>query len=95
MDVSAKCSSTDLHCVLQDILGKWKYKSKRYGTLYEGFMFPLKVSEELEFWPEMEARKRKWVTIAEAREGCRDSWMREALEVLIPRLSQERKQFRI
>jgi len=57
-------------------------------------MFPLNVTEELEFWPEMESRKRKWVTIAEAREGCRDLWMREALEVLILRLSHEREQFR-
>ena len=81
--------------MLQDILGKWKYRSKRYGTLYEGFMFPLNVTEELEFWPEMAARERKWVTVAEAREGCRDLWMREALEVLILRLTQEREQFRV
>lgn len=74
---------------LDESLGKWLYKSKRYGVLYEGIMFPLKVTEELTYWPEMEVRRRKWVTVAEAREGCRDSWMREALEELIERLSQQ------
>lgn len=80
---------------MQEILGKWKYKSKRYGTFYEGFMFPLNVSEEVEYWPEMEDRKRKWVTIAEASEGCRDLWMREALDVFILRLAEKRNQFRM
>jgi len=80
---------------LENKLGKWMYKSKRYGTFYEGTMFPLNVTEELSYWPEMESRKRKWVTMAEAREGCRDLWMKEALEVLIQRLSQKRNQFRL
>ncbi|ONK66211.1 uncharacterized protein A4U43_C06F5380 [Asparagus officinalis] len=76
---------------LEDALGSWKYKSKRYGTYYEGIMFALNVTEELAYWPEMSSRNRKWVTIAEAREGCRDLWMREALEVLVSRLEREKR----
>ncbi|KAJ6800882.1 nudix hydrolase 17, mitochondrial-like [Iris pallida] len=72
---------------VEDILGKWKYKSRRYGTFYEGCMFPLRVSEELTSWPEMGARGRRWVTVEEAREGCEHLWMTEALEELDRRLS--------
>ncbi|XP_072991663.1 nudix hydrolase 18, mitochondrial-like [Typha latifolia] len=68
-------------------LGKWKYKSRTDDKFHEGIMFPLNVTEELVHWPEMDVRKRSWVTVAEAREGCQHQWMREALERLIKRLS--------
>lgn len=48
---------------LQEILGKWSFKSKRYGTMYDGFMFPLHVTKELDDWPEMNVRRRRWVSI--------------------------------
>ncbi|XP_020584175.1 nudix hydrolase 18, mitochondrial-like [Phalaenopsis equestris] len=70
-------------------LGKWMYISNRYNVLYEGHMFPLNVTEELSNWPEMEVRKRRWVSVAEAREGCQHAWMREALEVLLTRLGPQ------
>uniref|UniRef100_A0A7N0ZUH2 Nudix hydrolase domain-containing protein n=1 Tax=Kalanchoe fedtschenkoi TaxID=63787 RepID=A0A7N0ZUH2_KALFE len=44
-------------------LGEWSFLSKRYGTLYEGYMFPLFVTEQLEFWPEQHARQRTWVSL--------------------------------
>ncbi|XP_072992315.1 nudix hydrolase 17, mitochondrial-like [Typha latifolia] len=72
-------------------LGKWKYKSRSHDTIYEGILFPLNVTEELVHWPEMEVRNRRWVTVAEAREGCQHLWMREALERLMRRLSNSSK----
>jgi hypothetical protein len=48
---------------LQNNLGKWYYKSKRQPTMHEGYMFPLLVSKELDNWPEMNLRKRKWVSV--------------------------------
>ncbi|XP_074570747.1 nudix hydrolase 17, mitochondrial-like [Curcuma longa] len=68
-------------------LGAWKYKSRTYDAYYEGIMFPLNVTEELGDWPEMQTRERKWVTVAEAKEGCQRPWMKEALERLEERLS--------
>ncbi|KAH0453336.1 hypothetical protein IEQ34_017660 [Dendrobium chrysotoxum] len=67
-------------------LGKWKYKSSTQA-INESVMFPLKVTEELVHWPEMSARERKWVSVEEAREGCKHPWMREALDRLVRRLS--------
>lgn len=68
-------------------LGKWKYKSKTNDAFHEGIMFPMNVTEVLVDWPEMEVRERRWVTVAEAKQGCEHSWMREALERLVTRLS--------
>ncbi|XP_038986089.1 nudix hydrolase 17, mitochondrial-like [Phoenix dactylifera] len=68
-------------------LGRWKYKSKTHDAFYEGIMFPLNVTDVLVDWPEMDVRKRRWVTVAEAREGCKPLWMKEALERLVTRLA--------
>ncbi|CAA6664788.1 unnamed protein product [Spirodela intermedia] len=57
-------------------LGTWNYKSKTQDLYKRGDMFPLNVTEELLQWPEMESRQRKWVTVDEAREKCRETWMR-------------------
>ncbi|WOK93158.1 hypothetical protein Cni_G01851 [Canna indica] len=76
---------------LERKLGKWKYKSRTYDATYEGIMFPLNVTEELGNWPEMHMRERKWVTVAEAKEGCQHPWMKEALERLVKRLSSTSK----
>ncbi|XP_072953738.1 nudix hydrolase 17, mitochondrial-like [Typha angustifolia] len=73
-------------------LGNWRYRSRRYDQIYEGVMFPLNVTKELLQWPEMAVRKRKWVTVAEAREGCQHLWMREALDRLVSRLSNSCRQ---
>ena len=48
--------------VVQGKLGKWSFKSKTHDTFYEGYMFPLLVQEQLEFWPEQNVRQRIWVS---------------------------------
>ncbi|KAF8398947.1 hypothetical protein HHK36_014812 [Tetracentron sinense] len=68
-------------------LGKWSFKSKRYDTFYEGYMFPLLVKEQLDLWPEKNVRQRRWMTVSEAREVCQHWWMKEALDVLVRRLT--------
>ncbi|XP_006647851.1 nudix hydrolase 21, chloroplastic [Oryza brachyantha] len=66
-------------------LGCWYYKSRRYDKTYEGFMFPLRVTDELHQWPEMASRKRTWATVQQVMDGCQHGWMREALEQLVSR----------
>ncbi|CAL9039953.1 unnamed protein product [Musa banksii] len=72
-------------------LGKWRYKSRTYDAYHEGIMFPMNVTQELGDWPEMHLRERKWVTVAEAKEGCQHPWMKEALERLVRRVSSSRR----
>ncbi|KAG5233867.1 hypothetical protein OIU78_017146 [Salix suchowensis] len=74
--------------VVQDKLGPWHYKSKRSCIMHESYMFPLLVQKELDSWPEKNIRKRRWVSINEAREVCHNWWMREALEELCKELSR-------
>uniref|UniRef100_A0A5B7AUX9 Nudix hydrolase domain-containing protein n=1 Tax=Davidia involucrata TaxID=16924 RepID=A0A5B7AUX9_DAVIN len=64
-------------------LGKWIFKSKSHDTSYEGYMFPLLVKEQLEFWPEKDIRQRKWMSVSEAKEVCQHGWMKEALDELV------------
>ncbi|CAH8363509.1 unnamed protein product [Eruca vesicaria subsp. sativa] len=73
-------------------LGKWDFLSKSRGTYYEGLMFPMLVTEQLELWPEQHARQRIWMNVVDAREACRDWWMKEALDVLVGRLSSPMNQ---
>ncbi|XP_062109469.1 nudix hydrolase 17, mitochondrial isoform X2 [Humulus lupulus] len=68
-------------------LGKWSFISKSRGTYYEGSMFPLLVNEQLDLWPEKNVRRRIWMTVTEAREVCQHWWMKEALDILVKRLS--------
>ncbi|XP_061357597.1 nudix hydrolase 18, mitochondrial-like [Gastrolobium bilobum] len=73
---------------IQSKLGKWFYKSKRQGRVHEGYMFSLLVNKQLENWPEKNFRKRRWMTVAEAKKVCPHTWMKEALDVLVNRQSQ-------
>ncbi|KAG8076258.1 hypothetical protein GUJ93_ZPchr0006g43861 [Zizania palustris] len=61
-------------------LGRWCYQSRRYDATYEGYMFPLRVTDELERWPEMAARRRSWVSTGDAMARCPHWWMCEALQ---------------
>ncbi|XP_061374667.1 nudix hydrolase 18, mitochondrial-like [Gastrolobium bilobum] len=72
-------------------LGKWSFKSKSHDTFYEGYMFPLLVQEQLEFWPEHNVRRRIWMSVSEAREVCQHWWMKEALERLVNRLTARKQ----
>ncbi|KAI3824325.1 hypothetical protein L1987_05783 [Smallanthus sonchifolius] len=68
------------------ILGKWHFKSKGNKKSYEGYMFPLLVKEQLDLWPEKNIRQRVWVSVPKAKEVCQQSWMKEALDLLVKRL---------
>lgn len=70
---------------VEHVLGKWKFESQNK----EGYMFPLLVKEQLEFWPEKDVRQRKWISVTEARKVCQLWWMKEALELLVSRLTSE------
>lgn len=51
-------------------------------------MLPMNVTAEFRQWPEKkEGRRRKWVSVNEAKEGCPHGWMKEALQNLVDRLS--------
>lgn len=71
--------------IVERRLGKWRYKSKRGGKLHEGYMFPMLVQEQLDQWPEKDLRKRRWMSVAQAREVCQHLWMKEALDELVRR----------
>ncbi|KAI3712684.1 hypothetical protein L1987_71246 [Smallanthus sonchifolius] len=71
---------------LERILGKWHFKSKSKDALYEGYMFPLLVKGQLDFWPEKDIRQRVWMSVPKAKEVCQQSWMKEALDLLVIRL---------
>ncbi|PIN10474.1 Diadenosine and diphosphoinositol polyphosphate phosphohydrolase [Handroanthus impetiginosus] len=68
---------------LGEKLGKWIFKSKSQEKFHEGFMFPLRVTEELDVWPEKDVRQRIWMSVNEAREACAHAWMKEALEAFV------------
>ncbi|KAL6959603.1 Nudix hydrolase 17, mitochondrial [Sarracenia purpurea var. burkii] len=72
---------------LERELGTWYFKSKSQDAYYEGFMFPLLVQQQLDFWPEKGLRQRTWMSAAEAKEACQHWWMKEALDVLVRRLT--------
>ncbi|XP_074564556.1 nudix hydrolase 12, mitochondrial-like [Curcuma longa] len=79
--------------ILQEIeLGQWVFRSKSSQVSCsqeggcKGYMFALKVTEELDYWPEQQVHGRKWVTVADAYKLCRYDWMREALDLLLQRL---------
>ncbi|OIW21269.1 hypothetical protein TanjilG_31384 [Lupinus angustifolius] len=70
---------------IESKLGKWLYKSKRQDSVHEGYMFSLLVKKQLENWPEKNIRNRRWMSVAEAKEVCPYTWMKEALDVLVSR----------
>lgn len=56
--------------IVEGKLGKWSFKSKTYDTLYDGYMFPLLVQEQMEFWPEQNLRQRTWVSSINNKQLC-------------------------
>ncbi|CAA2954801.1 nudix hydrolase 17, mitochondrial-like [Olea europaea subsp. europaea] len=68
-------------------LGTWLFKSNSRELYHEGLMFPLLVTEQLDQWPEKSMRSREWMTVAKAREVCKQQWMNEALEIFVDRLN--------
>ncbi|BAF19223.1 nudix hydrolase 21, chloroplastic [Oryza sativa Japonica Group] len=83
VDEAARREALEEAGVLGEIgasLGRWCYRSRRYDATYEGFVFPLRVTDELDRWPEMAARRRSWVSPQQAMDRCPHWWMREALQ---------------
>ncbi|XP_078432694.1 nudix hydrolase 18, mitochondrial-like [Wolffia australiana] len=68
-------------------LGKWAFKSKTEDCSKVGYMFPMRVTEELGEWPEISSRRRCWVSVGEVKNNCKQQWMKEALDRLVERLS--------
>ncbi|KAL5745255.1 hypothetical protein ACOSP7_026401 [Xanthoceras sorbifolium] len=73
-------------------LGKWNFKSKSHDTYYEGYMFPLRVQEQLDIWPEKNVRERAWMSVPEARKVCQHWWMKDALDRLVERLTSQQQE---
>ncbi|XP_010249333.1 PREDICTED: nudix hydrolase 12, mitochondrial-like isoform X2 [Nelumbo nucifera] len=75
-------------------LGVWEFRSKsRQDSCClaggcRGYMFALKITEELESWPEQAYRDRKWLTVREAFRLCRYEWMSRALEQFLGVISE-------
>lgn len=68
-------------------IGSYRAVKQRDGrqVRLEVTMFPLKVEEELDDWPEREERTRRWVTVGEARRLLRD----HGLARLVARLASQ------
>lgn len=76
-------------------LGVWEFRSKSRQNSCSleggcrGYMFALEVTEELDSWPEMAGRHRKWLGPEEAFKLCRYDWMKDALRKLVIALSED------
>lgn len=74
---------------IERYLGSWDFFSMRHqkdrnvAGCRKGYMFVLAVTEQLDSWPENDARQRKWVSVREAREQCKLEWMRLALDKFV------------
>lgn len=71
---------------LLHLLGDYYFTSKTLrdesspAGLCKVTMYALFVKEELDCWPEQNLRQRSWLTVSEADECCRHSWMKKALK---------------
>ncbi|XP_031498675.1 nudix hydrolase 17, mitochondrial-like [Nymphaea colorata] len=67
-------------------LGIWTFNSKgSKGGERVAHVFPLKVTNLQDHWPEKEFRERRWVSVEDARKRCKHPWMSKALDQLIMR----------
>lgn len=49
---------------VQDRLGTWNFNSKsQIDRVKIAFLYPMRVSDELDQWPEKETRQRRWVCL--------------------------------
>ena len=60
-------------------IGRFRTRKQQDGAELEieVEVFPLEVAEELERWPEMAQRHRRWLPIAEAAEAVEDAGLAE------------------
>ena len=61
-------------------LGSYDYE--KWGGICSVVVFPMKVEQELQNWPERMWRERKWVTIKQASDILDDRVPREILQAL-------------
>ncbi|CAO2828659.1 unnamed protein product [Amaranthus hypochondriacus] len=79
-------------------LGVWEFRSKSRQAIStleggcRGYMYALRVTEELDTWPEQPTHDRKWLNIREAFELCRYDWMRDALKSFLQHMKSIRPQ---
>ncbi|KAK7380695.1 hypothetical protein VNO78_33210 [Psophocarpus tetragonolobus] len=78
-------------------LGRWEFRSKSSNDSCSqegwcrGYMFALKVTEELETWAEQKDHNRQWVNIKDAFRLSRYDWMCKALEMFLRIMAEDRK----
>ena len=67
-------------------IGTFRTRKKQDGAAIptEVDVFPLEVTEELERWPEMEQRERRWLALDEAAETVREPGLREIISAFRP-----------
>jgi len=58
--------------------GPYVFQNKSNGPC-KAYMYIMKVKEELDEWPEQQARQRNWYSIDEAVKLCKWDWMKVAL----------------
>lgn len=67
-------------------LGPFTFVSgKRTHGRCAAYMFAMHVEEELDDWPEANARTRQWCSVEDALLRCRHPWMRDALLMWLQR----------
>lgn len=67
----------------QPYFGIYEFTSMKQGsgsTKRKVFVFLMHVREELDSWPEMEARNREWFDVADAIDKVKHPWMAKALQ---------------
>ncbi|KAK1282747.1 hypothetical protein QJS10_CPB22g00421 [Acorus calamus] len=78
-------------------LGEWEFRSKSSQNscslegACKGVMYAMKVTTELDSWPEQATHIRKWLSVRKALELCRYDWMRDALNRFVRTLLEEEK----
>ena len=77
----------------QEELGSYRYrKRRRFGAVpAEVFVFPMRVTEELDEWPEQEERERRWFAREEAAAAVDEQDLAALISRFDPRCSQRRR----
>jgi ADP-ribose pyrophosphatase YjhB (NUDIX family) len=67
-------------------IGTFRTRKRLYGVAIPTRVdvFPLEVTEELQRWPEMEQRERRWLALDEAAETVREPELREIISAFRP-----------
>jgi 8-oxo-dGTP pyrophosphatase MutT (NUDIX family) len=71
-------------------IGSYRYrKRRRFGSVpAEVFVYPFRVTEELDEWPEQSERERRWFRRAEAAEAVEEADLADLISAFNPRLGE-------